>query len=507
VAPTGPPAREHYGPAGPRGEDWLYAQVVARAESGISAPDAAARLLVPALVALAAGAIAIGLAVAPTAGALFAGLAAIGVLAVQAPPYAFMGALLLFGIEGTIKMRLTVEGAPEPLALGAGAIDVALVMAVLGLLARDRGRSLVRLWQRIGRGGRAVSLAFAAWVGLAVAQTPVGGDLVDGLEGLRLVYFYLLALPGGAMLAAQLPSGRVEQALLAVFLAIAGYAALRGIIGPAENEREFAHSRAPGSALGEQPRDTGSFTSPVALVSFLVPASAFALALVCVSARRRAAAAVVFLMAMGGIVASYVRTAIVAAAAGAAALAALLLVGRQVPRALKLVVTAVALAVLVGGYQATLLAGEADPVAEHRAKTFFDDPFGDPSVEERLDIWGRAVERVADQPFGTGVGTVGRATVEGGSPGVYTDNSYVKILHEQGFPGALLFLFAVGGAVALCWLRLARAGPTARPLGVAALVGVIAFLALCVMGEYIEQPGKELVWALLGIAAWEAYGR
>jgi hypothetical protein len=27
------------------------------------------------------------------------------------------------------------------------------------------------------------------------------------------------------------------------------------------------------------------------------------------------------------------------------------------------------------------------------------------------------------------------------------------------------------------------------------------------MGEYIEQPGKELVWALLGIAAWESYGR
>jgi MFS family permease len=478
---------------------------LAAANSEITAPRATPAVPVPAVVALGAGAIAIGLAVSPTAGAAFAALAVVAVLAVQAPPYAFVAALLLFGLEGTIKMRLTVEGAPEPLAVGAGVIDLALVIAVLGMLARDRGRSLALLWQRLGRAGRAVSLAFAGWVVLAVLQLPLGGDLVDALEGLRVVHFYLLALPAGVMLAAQLPPRRVEQALLAVLFAIAGYAALRGIIGPAENEREFAQSRAPGSELGEHARDTGSFTSPVALVSFLVPASGFALALACLSARQRAAAALVFLLAMGGIVASYVRTAVVAAAAGTAALAALLLMGRRVPGTLKLVAVGLVVAMLVGGYQATLLAGEADPVAKHRAETFLEDPFGDPSVEMRLDNWERALDRVADEPFGTGVGTVGRATVEGDDPGVYTDSSYVKILQEQGFPGALLFLFAVVGAVGLCWLRLARAGPLARPLGVAALVGVIAFLALCVMGEYIEQPGKELVWALLGIAAWEAY--
>jgi hypothetical protein len=462
---------------------------------------------VAALLALAAGALAIGVAVAPTAGAAFAALVVLGVLAVQAPPYALVAAILLFGLEGTIKMRLTVEDAPEPLALGAGVIDVALVIAVAGLLANDRGRSLARLWDRLGRAGRAVALAFAGWVVLAILQAPIGGDAVDALEGLRVVFFYLLALPGGVMLAAQLPDRRVEQALLAVLFAIAGYAALRGIVGPAENEREFAQSRAPGSTLGEHARDTGSFTSPVALVSFLVPASAFALALLCLSARERAAAALVFLLAMGGIVASYVRTALLAALAGAAALAAMLLMGRGVSRTLKLVTVGLVVLVLAGGYQATLLAGDADPVAKHRAETLFSDPLGDPSVEGRLDTWERALDRVVDEPFGTGVGTVGRATVEGGSSGVYTDSSYVKILQEQGFPGAFLFLFAVGGAVALCWLRLARAGPLSRPLGVASLVGVIAFLALCVMGEYIEQPGKELVWALLGIAAWEAYGR
>jgi hypothetical protein len=42
---------------------------------------------------------------------------------------------------------------------------------------------------------------------------------------------------------------------------------------------------------------------------------------------------------------------------------------------------------------------------------------------------------------------------------------------------------------------------------VAALAGFIGFLVLCLMGEYIEQPGKAFAWALLGIASWEAFGR
>jgi len=46
-----------------------------------------------------------------------------------------------------------------------------------------------------------------------------------------------------------------------------------------------------------------------------------------------------------------------------------------------------------------------------------------------------------------------------------------------------------------------------RPLAVACLVGFITFLVLCLTGENIEQPGKGLVWAMLGITAWEAYGR
>jgi O-Antigen ligase len=459
---------------------------------------------VPALAGLVCGSIGVGAAVSPTAGGAFAVLAAVVALAIRAPAYAFVAALLLFGVEGTIKMRLTVEGAPEPLALGAGLLDACLAISVLGLLARDRGRSLTLLWRRFAQAERVVVVALAGWVALAVVQVPLGGDIVNAGEGLRVVHFYVLALPGGVLLAAQLPPRRVEGALLAILMAIAGYAAFRGIVGPTDHERDFAESRAPGSILGEHPRDTGSFTSPVALVSFLVPAASFGLALACVNARRRAAGALLFVLAMTGVIASYVRTALVATVVGVAALAVVLLAGSRVPRALKVATAAMVVLVLAAGYEATLLAGNVDPVAKHRAETLAN-PFTEYSVTERLKIWDRALDRVVAEPLGTGIGTVGRATVDGDSKGVFTDNSYLKILQEQGFPGALLFLTAVLGALALCGLRLIRAGPLTRPLGVAALVACVAFLALCTMGEYIEQPGKVLLWAFLGIASWEAH--
>ncbi len=84
------------------------------AKSGTTAPTSAAHLPVSAILALGAGSIAIGLTLAPTAGAALAALVAVGVLAVQAPPYAFVGALLLFGVEGTLPPGSTRIVAQTP---------------------------------------------------------------------------------------------------------------------------------------------------------------------------------------------------------------------------------------------------------------------------------------------------------------------------------------------------------------------------------------------------------
>jgi len=443
----------------------------------------------------------------PTAGVVAAALLTITVLAVRSPGYGFLGAVLLFGFEGTIKMRLTLEGAASPLALGAALIDLGLVIAVLGLLLDDRARSLRRVWDAFGRAERLVAISIGAWIVLAVLQIPLSTSISNGVEGVRLTHFYVIALPAGVMLAAKLPPARLEVALLSVMGVVVTYAAFRGIVGPSESERRFSESRDLNTLLFEHARDAGSFTSPVALVSFLVPAGLFGFVLACLEARRRVAGAAVFGLAMVGIIASYVRTALVAVVAGVLALAALLMSGRSVSRQLKWISAGLVVVVLAGGYGATLLAGDVNSFAKDRAESLAN-PFDDYSLKQRFKTWNRSLDRLVHHPFGTGPGTVGRATIKGeGRRATYTDSSYLKILQEQGFLGGFLFLFGVLGAVALVWRRLAREGPLSRPLGVAALVGFIAFLVMCLTGENIEQPGKAMVWAMLGIGTWEAFGR
>src|SRR4029078_1657774 len=135
-------------------------------------------------------------------------------------------------------------------------------------------------------------------------------------------------------------------------------------VGPGQTESRFSESRALNTLLFEHARDAGSFTSPVALVSFLVPAGLFGFVLACLEARRRVAGAAVFGLAMVGIIASYVRTALVAVVAGVLALAALLMTGRSVSRQLKWISAGLVIAVLAGGYGATLLAGDVNSFAK-----------------------------------------------------------------------------------------------------------------------------------------------
>ncbi len=422
-------------------------------------------------------------------------------LCVRAPEYAFALALVLYSFEGTVKMRLSVEDVPSAVPLGAAALDFALLASLSALIAADRGRSLTALWGRLTRLERvAVGLA-GAWLVLSLLQIPVGGDLTNGIEGVRLTQFYVAAVLGGIVIASRLGADRTASVLLAVIGLAVLYAGIRGITGPASNEQMFAEQRAFNASFDDFGRNTGSFTGPVGLVSFLVPAALLCLALAFLRPMQRWLAAGLFALAMTGIVASYVRTALVAVVAGAALMALLLLTQRRQWRRSAAAVALVAV-VLAGGYAAARLAGEASPVADWRARSLAH-PFSDYSMTKRFELWGRTLDRSAEEPFGTGMGTIGRATADG-RRAKSTDNSYLKILLEQGPLGALLFIGGIGGLSVAAAVRLARDGPINRPLGTAALTGFAGFLVLMVMAEYIEQPGKVLAWTLLGVAVWEA---
>src|SRR5688500_17444581 len=87
----------------------------------------------------------------PTAAILLGAVLVVLALCVKAPLYAFAFALVLFSFEGTFKMRLSVEGAPSPAAIGAAGLDLAFFAALTALLVTHYGRAPGRLWQRAPR--------------------------------------------------------------------------------------------------------------------------------------------------------------------------------------------------------------------------------------------------------------------------------------------------------------------------------------------------------------------
>src|SRR5215208_2995984 len=99
----------------------------------------------PPRVTLAAGIVALALVgaalvtVGPTAAILVCLLLVVLALCVWAPAYAFALSLALYSFEGTVKMRLSVEGAPSPVAMGAAALDFAFLASLVALLLSDGG--------------------------------------------------------------------------------------------------------------------------------------------------------------------------------------------------------------------------------------------------------------------------------------------------------------------------------------------------------------------------------
>lgn len=425
-------------------------------------------------------------------------------IALRAPVAGFLLALVVVGCEGLLKARLVAEDVPSGLEVGALAIDFTLAVASASLLWRDRGASLRTTW---GAGGRAEHVFWgllAAWLALSVVQIPFSPRIVDAVQGLRLTQAYFLLVLVGIALVPVARGRDWVRGLLWAMTPIAAYAAFRAAVDPPAWVTDYSYERTPMNQFGELLRDVGSFSSVVALASFLVPVAVFSLVLGALRPRYRLHAWVVFALSTVAVIDSYVRIAIVAIAAGVAVVGLLLLVSRGVTGRAKVTAVLIALAVAGGLYGSAVLAGGASSSTETRAKGL-SDPLADQSLKIRWKTWSRSVNKIRHEPLGTGLGTVGHATQEGRRES-FTDNSYLKVFQEQGLLGGLLFTLGVIGTAVLVGRRLARGRPTDDPVAIAALAAFVSFLVLCVLGEYIEQAGKAVAWTLLGVALWSAYG-
>lgn len=474
------------------------------------------RLLSGAAAAIATLVCAALVAVWPTLTLLLVGLVLIVVLAFHAPPFALVAVVLLYGLEGVIKVGLTreLEGVGvTPEAVGAALIDIAFLVAVVGLLRQDRGRTLLGIWHNAGRPTRIALALLAGWLVISLLHIPLSGDVGAGLAGFRLTQGYVLFAVAGALLLARSRTEHVVAALVAVLLVIAAYAAFRGVAGPSDAERLAAFSRPTTPLVPSENsvifRNVGSFSTANGLASFLVPAGVFLFALGLFLVRLRLAAWIGVALVVLGLAATYVRTSLLAVAVGAFCTVAFFTVTSGLAKRAKIALAAASVPLLValvllGALAPSTLSGGSGGVQERSSGVL--NPLDDSSVELRLDRWRDSLDVVARNPLGTGLGTVGSASAEEEGTATFVDNSFLKVLQEQGPLGAIFFMGALFTILIAAAVRVARFELPRRAVGVAALVGCVSFFLLGLSSEAIEQPGKVVGWLLLGVALWTACG-
>jgi hypothetical protein len=411
-------------------------------------------------------------------------------------------ALGAFGFEGTIKANLVARHAGYAVALGAFLLDLGLALAVAVVLHHGVFQSAAGLWRRLSLSGRVALALLGAWLVASVPQVFQSGHVVAGLDGFRLTQAYAVLAVAGAVAASICDRRTLVTALLAAFGIVAAYGALRTAVGPSSVERAFALTRPGVHTYGSVFRAVGSFSGAVGMASYMVPVAIFAFGLAVLGGYRRQFAALVFVLASAAAIGTYSRAAVVGLVAGV--LVVLVIGIRTAPAARRRAVVAIVVATLVAAGVAIAVASLAAPETRTRAAGLVD-PVHDESMKLRFATWRHAGAKIADHPFGTGLGTVGRASQLYG-PLVTADNSYLKILLEQGPIGGAIFVLGLLATVVATARQLGRVREEERALGVGALAAVVGFLAMAVFGEFVEQPGKVVFWTLLGIAVAVATG-
>ena len=469
-------------------------------------PASVAPLLALGIVAFLLGLVALALATAtwPVLVALATAVGVTLVLAWRAPAWALAAGILLLCLEGSIKVLLGLDELPVAIGnrpLGAAAIDVALFAAVAGVLIADRLRTPRAIWAGASRAERVVLAVLGAWLALSILQIPQSGDLVKGLEGFRVFQSYVVVGVAAAVVAARTRDiGNVIAVAVGIGFVVSLYAAARVAVGPSEAEEVFVRAIVSTISYGGSLRAVGSFSSSVGMVSFLTPVVVVGLVSGLLMPRLRVLAWATAALALVGVLGSYGRAPLMGIVVGLLFALAVLVAGGGQSRGRKVAAAALVALTVAGTLGGVYAASRGDAKLQERAQGVVD-PRADKSVQMRFDTWKKVWGTIDEHPLGQGIGTVGAASSDVRARVVTTDNSYLKVVAEQGIPGVVLFLVGVLGSVALLARRLTRIGGTRHDVGIAALAGFVAFLVLSISGEYVEQPGKAAAWALLGIAA------
>ena len=258
----------------------------------------------------------------PVAALALAATVLLVAVALRAPALGLVGGLLLAGTEGLFKARLGAESFPSANGFGAIVLDLLLAAVAVWLCVRVGRRPFASIWREATRGERIAWLMVAGWLVASAIQVLTSPDLTNAIEGLRLTQAYVLLILAGVVLYLAHPSQlAVTRGLLVAFLVLSAYAAFRALVDPTSWELSYLLDRSPHARLGGLVRDAGTFSTAVALASYLVPVAVFCLSIGFLERRVRVLAWTTCALAVVGIVDSYARTAILGLVVGAALLA------------------------------------------------------------------------------------------------------------------------------------------------------------------------------------------
>jgi hypothetical protein len=349
--------------------------------------------------------------------------------------------------------------------------------------------------------GVVLLLAFAV---VTLAQVAAAPSLSFGLHTFISTGLYLITvlLVGASELDAR-RLAIVGKGIVAIALAVAAYAVLRHVIGPAAKERAIA-SQQPFNFKDGKLLLFGSFESrhQLGLWCALVVPFCAGMAAVLRGRWRIAALAVIPLCAVA-LIASQSRAALVAAIVGLALVLALHSMGRAFPGP-RLGVVVAAVVVLVGGGAAAIALSGGSGNETTKTFTVVLHPNDDAAYRARVAKWDEALRAIRKQPMGHGLGTANQLQEQQGrfvSIGSFSiDNSYLRVGYEQGIVPALLY---IAGLLALALALIRRAAITPDPAragpALAAAGTIVAYVVVLYPSNAFDGYAALAAWLLAGV--------
>jgi hypothetical protein len=422
--------------------------------------------------------------------AAFAGpaLIASALAARRAPAVNVLVALVVTGFYGTISAYTSVPGGKV-----VDAALIGIVAAIMWELLFDGRTTRLQLPP-----GVVCLLGLGA---IGAGQVLAAPDAAFALRFLRSSTLYVLALVFVGVLARRDRTARtIARGVLVVALAVAGYAVLRYITGPAHQEQLLA-AHQPYNRNNGSLRLIGSLLSRHQLAVWLGVTLPFCVAAAVASGSRvRVATGVLAALSAVAILATNSRGGFLAAIAGMASVVLLLNAARSFPQfRLGTAATVALVALAVGATTMTFTLTASD--RRHFANILH--PGRDQAYQARQVKWRAAESSIARHPWGLGLGQGSglSAAASGDHVGAHNiDNSYLTLAYEQGWAAIVLFVF---GLVMIAW-RLALFArrsddPASAALAAGSCATLLGFAAAMYGGNYLVGTTALAAWIVVGV--------